>query len=205
MQLSRGKLEAAVVHALVQLGATANRLASDLVLFTTAEFGFAKLPVEYTTGSSIMPQKRNPDVLELARATFHRLKAELDLLLGLPANLPGGYHRDLQLTKEAVMRAVLTAHDLMTALRHVLPGVTFDAAKTEAALSPDLFATAEALRRVQDGTPFRDAYRDVGTNLGDLTTPSASEALVAYVTPGTPGQVQADALRDTLAAAMVAF
>ena len=127
VQLSRGKLEAAVVHALVQLGATANRLAADLVLFASAEFGFVTLPVEYTTGSSIMPQKRNPDVFELARATYHRLTAELHLLLSLPANLPSGYHRDLQLTKESVMRAVLTARDLFTALRHILPGVRFDA------------------------------------------------------------------------------
>ena len=98
------------------------------------------------------------------------------------------------------MRAVLTAHDLATALRHVLPGVTFGPARTEAALSPDLFATAEALRRVQDGTPFRDAYRAVGTNLDALTAPSAAEALRAYVTPGTPGQVQTEELSAALEA-----
>ena len=154
VQLSRGKMEAAVVHALVQLGLTANRLASDLVLFASSEFGFVTLPAEYTTGSSIMPQKRNPDVLELARATVHRLTAELHLLLTLPANLPGGYHRDLQLTKEALMRAVLATRDLMTAVASVLPGVTWKPEAMRAALSPDLFATAEALQRVDNGTPF---------------------------------------------------
>ncbi len=200
VQLSRGKAEGAIVHALVQMGLTANRLASDLVLFATAEFGFVTLPHEYTTGSSIMPQKRNPDVLELARATVHRLTAELHLLLTLPANLPGGYHRDLQLTKEATMRAVLAAQDLLTALAAVLPGVQWQPQAMRAALSPDLFATAEALGRVASGVAFRDAYREVGTHLDALSVPPEAEALSAYVTPGTPGRVDAEALRQRLAA-----
>jgi argininosuccinate lyase len=195
VQLSRGKLEAAVVHALVQLGATANRLAADLVLFASAEFGFVTLPVEYTTGSSIMPQKRNPDVFELARATYHRLTAELHLLLALPANLPSGYHRDLQLTKEAVMRSVLAARDLFTALRHALPGVRFDAERARQALSPDLFATDAALALVEQGVPFREAYRRVGRSLGELGTPASDEALGAYRTAGTPGRVESPVLR----------
>ena len=199
VQVSRGKLEGAVVHALVQIGLTVNRMASDLVLFATSEFGFVTLPAAYTTGSSIMPQKRNPDVLELARATVHRLTAELHLLLTLPANLPGGYHRDLQLTKEATMRAVLAAQDLLTAAAAVLPGVTWQAGAMRAALSPDLFATAEALRRVEAGTPFRDAYRDVGTHLGDLVVPSDADALAAYRSPGTPGRVDTGALRQRIA------
>ncbi len=205
VQLSRGKLEAAVVHALVQMGLTVNRLASDLVQFASAESGFVALPAEYTTGSSIMPQKRNPDVLELARATVHRLTAELHLLLTLPANLPGGYHRDLQLTKESVMRAALVSLDLMTAMRHVLPGLRFVPERLDAALSPDLFATADALRRVHAGTPFRDAYRAAAADLDALLTPSADEALAAYVTPGTPGNVRPEALRAALADAAARF
>lgn len=199
-QLSRGKLEGAVVHALVQIGLTVNRLASDLVLFATGEFGFVSLPHEYTTGSSIMPQKRNPDVLELARATVHRLSAELSLLLGLPANLPGGYHRDLQLTKEALMRAVLASRDLLEAAGAVLPGVTWHRDRMRAALSPDLFATAEALDRVRQGEPFRDAYRAVGTDLGALAVPADEDALAAYRTLGTPGHAATEALRQRLAA-----
>jgi argininosuccinate lyase len=200
VQLSRGKAEAAAVHALVQIGLTLNRLASDLALFATAEFGFVRLPVEHTTGSSIMPQKRNPDVLELARATAHRLTAELHLLLTLPANLPSGYHRDLQLTKEATMRAVLAARDLVTAVGAVLPGVEWRGGQMRAALSPDLFATAEALQRVAAGEPFRDAYRAVGANLDALAVPDADDALAAYAAPGTPGNVDVGALRQRLAA-----
>ena len=205
VQLSRGKTEAAVAHALVQLATTANRLASDLVLFATAEFGFVTLPAAYTTGSSIMPQKRNPDVLELARATVHRVAAELHLLLSLPQNLTGGYHRDLQLTKEAVMRATLTSLDLFTALRHVLPGLGWRHARLAEAVSPDLFATADALRRVGEGVPFRDAYRAAAADLDALVTPPAAEALAAYVTPGTPGNVQVGALREALASARARF
>ncbi|CAN5561455.1 argininosuccinate lyase [soil metagenome] len=199
VQLSRGKLEASVVHALVQMGATANRLAADLVQFASAEFGFVSLPAAYTTGSSIMPQKRNPDVLELARATYHRLTAELQLLLSLPANLPSGYHRDLQLTKESVMRSVLTARDLFVAMRHVLPGIQFNEDAMRRALSPDLFATAEAMRRVKDGEAFRDAYREVGANLDSLLTPESEEALSAYTTQGGPGRVDIGGLRRRLA------
>ena len=156
------------------------------------------LPVEYTTGSSIMPQKRNPDVFELARATYHRLTAELHLLLNLPANLPSGYHRDLQLTKEAVMRSVLAARDLFTALRYALPGVRFDADRARQALSPDLSATDAALALVEQGVPFREAYRHVGASLGELEEPASDEALRSYQTAGTPGRVRADALRERL-------
>ena len=157
------------------------------------------LPHEHTTGSSIMPQKRNPDVLELARATVHRLTAELTLLLTLPANLPGGYHRDLQLTKEATMRAVLATQDLLRATAAVLPGVEWEARRMRAALSPDLFATAAALRQVEAGVPFRDAYRDVGTSLDRLSVPTDADALADYASPGTPGHVDVAALRQRLA------
>ncbi|MEO1077411.1 MAG: argininosuccinate lyase, partial [Bacteroidota bacterium] len=205
VQLSRGKLDAQVVHALVQLGATANRLASDLVLFATAEFGFVTLPEAHTTGSSIMPQKRNPDVLELARATYHRLTAELHLLLTLPANLPGGYHRDLQLTKEATMRATLLSLDLFAALAAGLSALAFDRDRMRAALSPELFATDEALADVQRGMPFRDAYRAVAGRLAALSSPADADALDVYATPGTPGRVVTAPLRTALADLIVRF
>ena len=197
VQLSRGKLEGAAVHALVQAAATANRLASDLVLFATGEFAFVALPAAHTTGSSIMPQKRNPDVLELARASYHRLTAELHLLLTLPANLPGGYHRDLQLTKEAAMRSTLLAADLFAALAAGLPALTFRRERMRAALTPDLFATDEALRRTAAGAPFRDAYRDVAADLGALQVPDGP--LAPYSTPGTPGHADTAGLRERLA------
>ena len=191
-QISRGKLEMQFVHALVQIAATLNRLATDLVLYNSEEFGFVKLPDEMCTGSSIMPQKKNPDVFELARAGFHRIAAEMQLLQTLPANLPSGYHRDLQLTKEAVMRATLRASDLVTAMDHGLSGVEFDRERLRASLTPDLFATAEALRLVQEGTPFRDAYREAADSLSQLQVPADADALAAYLSDGYPGRCRPD-------------
>ncbi|MCS7082712.1 MAG: argininosuccinate lyase [Bacteroidetes bacterium] len=200
VQLSRGKLEAWVVHALVQLGATLNRLASDLVLFSSQEFGFVELPAAYTTGSSLMPQKRNPDVLELVRASYHRLTAELSLLLSLPANLPSGYHRDLQLTKEALLRALLLAPELLEAVRRTLEGARFRRDRLEAACTPELFATAAALERVRAGVPFRTAYREVGRALDTLRRPTKEQVLAAYQAAGYPGQTRSDGLRNRLIA-----
>ncbi len=199
VQLSRGKLELHVAHALVQVAATINRLASDLVLFNTAEFGFVTLPAAYCTGSSIMPQKQNPDVLELARATYHRLLAEMQALATLPANLPSGYHRDLQGTKEAVMRSVLLAQDLLTAMLHLLPGVGFQAERMRQAATRELFATAYALERVQAGVPFRDAYLQAARQLARHEAPDAEAALAAYRVDGYPGRVRPDLVRQAVA------
>jgi argininosuccinate lyase len=200
VQLSRGKLELQAAHALIQFGATLNRMASDLVMYASAEFGFVRLPDEFTTGSSIMPQKRNPDVLELARATYHRLLAEMNVLLTLPANLPSGYHRDLQLTKEAIMRMMTTSLDLAQAFVHLMPGLEFDVDRMQRSLSADLFATAEALRLARRGSPFRDAYRLAAERVAGLEVPDPAEALAAYVTSGAPGRVDVDRLRDAFSA-----
>jgi argininosuccinate lyase len=200
VQLSRGKFELQVVHALVQIAATLNRLASDLVLFNTAEYGFVELPAEYCTGSSIMPQKRNPDVLELARANYHRLLAEMNLLSTLPSNLPSGYHRDLQLTKEAVMRSTLLAQDLVMAMYHLLPGIRFNEEQIRQACTPELFATAHALEKVEQGIPFRQAYQAAAAELNQIKPPTSEEALAAYRVAGYPGHVQAGAVRALLGA-----
>ena len=133
VQLARGKHELAVAHACTQVGASCNRLASDLVLYASAEFDFVELPPEHCTGSSIMPQKQNPDVLELARAYHHRLAAEMQSLATGPSNLPGGYHRDLQLTKGAVMRSLQITSDVLTALTEVVDQLAFRPERTEAA------------------------------------------------------------------------
>ncbi len=200
VQLSRGKLELHVAHALVQVGATLNRMASDLVLFNTQEFGFVELPPAFCTGSSIMPQKQNPDVLELVRAGYHRLLAEMHVLLTLPANLPSGYHRDLQLTKEAVMRCVLHARDLLTAMVQFLPNLRFRRDRMQAACTPALLATAEALSRVLEGVPFREAYRQAAAALDHLPHPDPETVLRAYRVDGYPGRGQPDYIRERLGA-----
>jgi argininosuccinate lyase len=197
VQLARGKHELAVSHACAQVGASCNRLASDLVLFTTAEFDFVDLPPEHCTGSSIMPQKQNPDVLELARAYHHRLAAEMQSLATGLSNLPGGYHRDLQLTKAAVMRSVLMTTDVLTALTEVVRGVTFNPQQTQAACTPDLLATQRALERVAEGVPFRTAYQQAAAE--DASGPIDPAAVLdAYETDGIPGQERPDRVRQKL-------
>ncbi len=195
VQLSRGKYELQVAHACLQVSATLNRLASDLVLYNSSEFGFVHLPEEYSTGSSIMPQKKNPDVLELARAVFHRLAAEMNLLVTLPANLPSGYHRDLQLTKEAVMRAVTGLVDLLTAMLYMTSGIEFDRDRMRAACTPELLSTAEALRLVMSGVPFREAYQRVAKD------PPRAEQLPEDLTSsskvdGYPGRAVTEIIRE---------
>jgi argininosuccinate lyase len=197
VQLARGKHELTVSHACTQVGATCNRLASDLVLFTTAEFDFVDLPPEHCTGSSIMPQKQNPDVLELARAYHHRLAAEMQSLATGPSNLPGGYHRDLQLTKAAVLRSTQMTSDVLTALEHVIRGVEFKPEQTRAACTPELLATQRALQQVAEGAPFRTAYQEAADDEGDNSIDPAA-ILDAYETGGTPGQERPDLVRDRL-------
>ena len=199
VQLSRGKLELGVVHALVQVAASINRLASDIVLYNTTEFGFVSLPPAFVTGSSIMPQKRNPDVLELARANYHRLLAEMNVLMTLPANLPSGYHRDLQLTKEAVMRSVMLAEDLLTAMVNVVPGLTFHKGNLEAAMSPELFATAHALDQVRQGVPFREAYKAAASEQEAWARLQQEQGLDVYTVEGFPGQINPARIRSMLA------
>lgn len=160
-QQSRGKHEAAVAHVLVQVMLTANRLATDLLYLSTVEFGFIELPSELCTGSSIMPQKHNPDLLELVRGHYHLVRAAEGEITGLVGNLMSGYQRDLGLTKEPLFRAVdatLRCSAVMTAL---VPRWRVDEEACATALTPELFATEEALKLVREGMAFRDAYRKV--------------------------------------------
>ncbi|MEF8816699.1 MAG: argininosuccinate lyase [Salinibacter sp.] len=198
VQLARGKHELAVSHACTQVGASCNRLASDLVLFATAEFDFVDLPPEHCTGSSIMPQKQNPDVLELVRASHHRLAAEMQSLATGPSNLPGGYHRDLQLTKAAVLRSVQMTSDMLTALTEVVRGVTFNPEHTRAACTPDLLATQRALEQVAEGVPFRTAYQQAAVGDAESGPIDPVAVLDAYETDGTPGQERPDLVREQL-------
>lgn len=198
VQLSRGKYELQVVHALLQCAATINRLASDIVLYATTEFGFVRLDEALTTGSSIMPQKKNPDIAELVRASMHRLSGELHVLLAIPANLPSGYHRDLQLTKASVMKSVLIQSDLLEAACGLINGLAFDTEKLAAARDPALFATAAALGSVVEGTPFRTAYRDAATNPASWAHESEKDLASIYQTMGTPGHTDSAGIRKRL-------
>ncbi|MFN0060875.1 MAG: argininosuccinate lyase [Planctomycetota bacterium] len=166
VQLSRGKAEAEVLFSLALLLQDVGRLAAELCLFATSEFGFVKLPASVTTGSSIMPQKRNPDALELVRASGALICADLLAVLQLTCKLPSGYHRDLQLSKAPLFHGIDMARDTLEALTAVLPEVRFDAERAALAMEPGLYAAEAAYRLVEEqGVPFRDAYRQVAAEI----------------------------------------
>jgi len=160
-QLSRGKAEAGLLFELTLLLADVGRLASDLLLFYTQEFAYISLGEDVTTGSSIMPQKRNPDVLELLRASSATLSGCLFETLGITTKLSSGYHRDLQRLKPPLFRGIDMAIDSVDILAHLLGSLEFRPDNIR--LDDSIHATEAAYRLVtEEGIPFRDAYRQIG-------------------------------------------
>jgi len=166
VQLSRGKAEAQLLFEITLLTQDTGRLAADLLLFYTQEFGFVSLPEEFTTGSSIMPQKRNPDVFELIRGRSTVAQAALVEVLGITQKLTSGYHRDLQLIKQPLFRAIDSCRQTLDILPSALDGVRFRPENIR--LDPGINAAAEANALVaREGIPFREAYRRVADKLKD--------------------------------------
>ncbi len=162
VQLSRGKAESSLLFELTLLLMDIGRIASDLLLFYTQEFAYIRLAPEVTTGSSIMPQKRNPDVLELLRASSATAHACLDEALMITAKLPSGYHRDLQRLKAPLFRSIDLTIDSVDILAFLISGMEFRPENIR--LDEGIFATAEAYRLVtEEGIPFREAYRQVAS------------------------------------------
>lgn len=166
VQLSRGKAESQLLFEIALTMQDLGRLAADLLLFYTQEFAFVKLPDAFTTGSSIMPQKRNPDVFELVRgrtATAHGCLMEA---LGIFAKLPSGYQRDLQLLKFPLFRGIDLCGQTLDIMAAALPEVTFDDAMIMEKINPAIHAADQAYAlSLKEGIPFRDAYRLVSTQL----------------------------------------
>ena len=158
-QLTRSKFEPAIMNLCSQVMLTLNKMATDLVLFSMPEFGFVDLPAEFCTGSSIMPQKKNPDVLELVRGKYHIVLGEQFKVMSLAGNLPSGYNRDAQLGKGPLFAALDAALSSLRIMTTVTAGLKF--VPENCVLPPELFATEEAYRLVKQGLPFRDAYRKV--------------------------------------------
>jgi len=161
VQNSRGKFEAIVVSALADVMFDLNKISSDLILFSMDEIGFVRLPRNLCTGSSIMPQKRNPDVLEIARAQYHTVIANEFMIRGIIGNLMSGYHRDLQKTKKPLMESIEITGSSLAIVTRVIEKFQVDAARCRQACTAEIYATEEAYRLVEAGMPFRDAYRKV--------------------------------------------
>ncbi|MFU8894846.1 MAG: argininosuccinate lyase [Gammaproteobacteria bacterium] len=167
VQLSRGKAEAQLVFEIHLLMQDLGRLAADLILFCSQEFSYVSLPNSMTTGSSIMPQKRNPDVFELVRGRAATTLGCLSETLAVPARLTSGYHRDLQLLKAPLFRAIDLAEATLGIMSHALPEVNF--MPDNIRMEQQLYATEDAYRLVtEEGMSFRDAYRRVGEKIRRL-------------------------------------
>ena len=195
-QLSRGKFELAALEALGSAMLDLRRLAWDLSLFTSAEFGFVALPAQYATGSSIMPNKRNPDVVELLRGSYASVAAarcEIEQLLSLPS----GYHRDLQISKGALFHGFGRGLAALQLLPDLLRDIQWREDRMRAALGPSMYATDRAVDLARQGVPFRDAYRQLADPAGWAEGDPAT-SLAARVSPGAAADLRLDSLRARL-------
>jgi len=197
-QLSRGKFEMAALEAIGSALLDVRRMAWDLSLFTTAEFGFVVLPPEYTTGSSIMPNKRNPDVIELLRASYASVAAartEVEQLLSLPS----GYQRDLQFSKGGIFHGMHRGLLAMELVPDLLARMRWNEGAMRAAIEPAMYATDVAIEQAARGVPFRNAYlaaAEAASAAGQGRTPEQS--LAARTSPGAHADLRLNDLRARL-------
>ncbi|MCS6936850.1 MAG: argininosuccinate lyase [Candidatus Bipolaricaulota bacterium] len=195
---SRGKLEFATVSALGSVMLTIGRLADDLVWFSSEEFGFFEIPERFCTGSSLMPNKTNPDLLELIRARVARVVSAGGAVALVVHGLTSGYHRDLQETKEPFMKSLLTTRDCLAVLSRLIPELRVNEAKLRAACSAEIFAVDRVLEEVQRGVPFRKAYQNLKRELSALRVPNLKDALKKRAHLGGPGNLQLDVLKSEI-------
>ena len=161
-QLTRAKFDSLLLHGNTQIMFDLNKLANDLITFSTKEFNYISLPKEFCTGSSIMPQKNNPDALELVRANYHIVLGEEFKQKSLIANLLTGYNRDIQLTKGPVINSIETVKNCLKIMILLVEKILVNEENCLKAMTCELYATEEAYALVKQGIPFRDAYKEVG-------------------------------------------
>ena len=177
--MARGEDEAALLSALAQLMAALSRLAEDMIIFSMPEFAYFKLPRAYCTGSSIMPQKYNPDVLELVRSKTAQVLGLQTASLSLLHAMPGGYNRDLQDCKGLYMKGLSITRATLRILAKMVAGMEIDETALRAGFIPGVFATDAALRQVAAGVPWRVAYHDVRDHLERLSAEDPDAAVAA--------------------------
>jgi len=162
---NRGKYESIVIFALTQLMLDLNKLSQDLIIFSMKEFGFIDLPEEYCTGSSIMPQKKNPDVLELIKGKTSTVIANLFQNFLCMKNLPSGYNRDLQETKPSLIESIDITKKCLAMMNSLLPKIEVNEDVIKQSLSNEIFATHHAISLTKKGTPYKEAYKIIGKKL----------------------------------------
>jgi len=186
---SRGKAELAALAACVQVMTDLSRMAADLMIGATPEFGYFRIPKELCTGSSMMPQKRNPCGLELVRAKAAAVLGCEAAVAGILRALPGGYNRDFQETKGPFMRGVEMTAASLSVMRLSIERLQVVEENLRRGFLPEIYATDRALELVREGMPFRDAYRYVGTHLGELRARDPVANLKSKKLQGGPGNL----------------
>ena len=164
-QMGRGKMETGVAMAMATIAATLGKLAMDACLFNSQNFGFVTLPKECTTGSSIMPHKKNPDVFELIRAKMNKLQALPQQITLIKNNLPVGYFRDLQIIKEAFLPAFDELLDCLRMTAYIINRIKVNEHILDNSIYDPMFSVEEVNRLAANGMPFRDAYKKVGLDI----------------------------------------
>ena len=164
-QMGRGKMERTVSYALASIAATVAKLAFDACMFTCQNFNFIKLPAQYTTGSSIMPHKKNPDVFELTRAKCNRIQTLPQQISGIINNLPSGYFRDLQIIKEIFIPNFAELLDCLKMTTSMMAQIEVNTHILDDDKYMNIFSVEEANQRALNGIPFRDAYKQVGLEI----------------------------------------
>lgn len=202
-QMSRGRTEQAALTAISSLAATVSRLAMDVCLYNSQNFSFIVLPDDLTTGSSIMPHKKNPDVAELLRAKTNRMKAlpmEVTMVL---SNLPSGYHRDMQLLKEILMPAFDEILDCLDVATFMLENIKVKENLLDDTKYDLLFSVERVNELVINGVPFRDAYRQVGAEIGDGSYVAPRE--LKHTHEGSIGNLQNDLIQTRMKQELARF
>jgi len=166
-QLSRGKSERAVASAMGAIALTLNKFASDCCMYMSPNYGFIKFPDELTTGSSIMPHKKNPDVWEIMRGNCNRIMATESQISMLCSNMPHGYHREFQLLKDILFPVLELMHKCLNMADYMLQHIMINENILDAPIYDYLFTVEEVNRRTLEGMPFRDAYKSVGIEVNE--------------------------------------
>ena len=192
-QNSRGKFELSVLFALSQILLDVRRYCWDLSLFTTQEFDFVSLPDEMTTGSSIMPNKRNPDLVELMRASYAKLQAAIVELQSI-LSLPSGYQRDLQFSKGPLLSAIKRGLQTIMLFPKLVEGTRFNKEKLLEAIDTPMYATDFAVELSTSGTAFRDAYQQVVERYDELNERNAADSIHQRTSPGGCADLKLDVL-----------
>ena len=199
VQNDRGKTELLLIGAELAVSQEMGRLATDLIWLSTDELRAIRLDSATTTGSSIMPQKRNPDVLELIRAGAARVRAHHSQIGAITGELPAGYHRDLQLTKGPFLDGMQDLVDMLRALQPVLAGLEVDEDRCRALMRPEIGATDALYARVADGATFRTAYKEIALDPSSATSENPSEGWRERTHLGAPGSFDPRACEPRLA------